>query len=70
MHYFDAGKGSSTPKNIDFSMNFLLPPRLLGVWAAEGIFLMPIIELTLRSGLKFLKLVKSAAGGIDEKFEP
>ena len=27
-------------------------------------------KLTLRSRLKFLKLVKSAAGGIDEKFEP
>lgn len=25
---------------------------------------------TLRSSLKFLKLVKSAAGGIDEKLEP
>ncbi len=29
-----------------------------------------IIKLTLRSSLKFLKLVKSTAGGIDEKFEP
>ena len=27
-------------------------------------------KLTLRSRLKFLKLVKSATGGIDEKFEP
>ena len=27
-------------------------------------------DLTLRSSLKFLKLIKSAAGGIDEKLEP
>ena len=27
-------------------------------------------SVTLRSCLKFLKLIKSAAGGIDEKFEP
>ena len=33
-------------------------------------FLVKTNELTLRSCLKFLKLVKSAAGGIDEKFEP
>ena len=26
--------------------------------------------LTLRSSLKFLKLIKGAAGGIDKKFEP
>ena len=33
-------------------------------------FLVKTNELTLRSCLKFLKLVKSAASGIDEKFEP
>ena len=32
-------------------------------------FLVKTNELTLRSCLKFLKLVKSAASGIDEKFE-
>ena len=36
----------------------------------NGINVLQIKDLTLRSSLKFLKLVKSAAGGIDEKFEP
>ena len=29
LHYLGAGKGSSTPENVNFWMSFLLPPRLL-----------------------------------------